>query len=51
LKTGRSRAPKRTSSRWQSLIQRSDAPSKRENLRSRNPQSRRRHDTDELSTI
>jgi hypothetical protein len=30
---------------WESLVKRSDVPSKREDLRPRNPQSRRRHVT------
>jgi hypothetical protein len=37
--------------RWQSLIQRPDTPSEREDLRSRNPESRRRHINDELSNV
>jgi hypothetical protein len=49
LKTGRSRTPQRRSSAWQPLIQRSDTPSERKDLRSRNPQSRGRHVTEELS--
>jgi hypothetical protein len=51
LKTGPRRTAQRTPSRRESLIERSDAPSEREDLRSRNLQSRRRHDTGELPNV
>ena len=41
LKTGPRRTLQRTLPPWQPLIERSDAPSEREDLRSRDPQSRR----------
>ena len=45
LNTGPGGAPQRRSSSWQPLIERSDASSKREDLRSRKPESRSHHVT------